>query len=160
MVATGIGVVALRLGLRPVLSGSMRPAFAPGALLVTRQVPADRVRPGDVIVFHPPNGAGDYAHRVTAVDPPGPHPVVTTKGDANPAADPWHAELLGDTVPVVVASLPGAGRVVAAAQRPALRSALVLVAGLVVLVVGTPAILGPRPRRGAHAAPVRPRPVI
>ncbi|HET7487889.1 MAG TPA: signal peptidase I [Acidimicrobiales bacterium] len=152
MLATAAAVVVFHVGVRPVLSGSMRPTFGPGSLLVTRQVPVEDVRPGEVIVFHAPAGQGDYAHRVTSLTPAD-RPVVTTKGDANPAVDPWKAELLGRSVPVVVTSVPGVGRVLSAAQEAGIRVALIVFAGLVVLVVGVGGILGPRPPAGAHARP-------
>src|ERR1044071_1341103 len=37
-----------------VLSGSMRPHFAPGSLVVATPVPVHDVRPGDVITFQTP----------------------------------------------------------------------------------------------------------
>lgn len=156
MLAAAGAIVVFDLGAKPVLTGSMRPSFGPGAAIVTREVRASDVRTGDVIVFRPPNQAAEYAHRVVSLtdDPLG--PVITTKGDANPAPDGWKARLVSDSVPVVVASIPHAGRLMVAVQGPGARVALALVAGLVVLVVGTRRILGPRPAPGIRIARVHP----
>jgi len=84
-----------------VLTGSMRPHFAPGSLVVDTPVSTASVRPGDVITFHAPTPDHRVVtHRVVRVlaDPAGTgQPVVVTKGDANPVADPWKARLEGST---------------------------------------------------------------
>src|SRR4051794_6710398 len=104
VLAIGAGKLVLHLGLAPVLTSSMRPSFAPGDAVVTRPVPVSRLRPGMVVVFVPPGHSSAYAHRIVAVDGPPSRPVLTTKGDANPAADHWRATLSGPTVPQVVTS--------------------------------------------------------
>jgi signal peptidase I len=161
MLAAAAAVFWLHLAFQPVLSGSMRPAFAPGSVILTRSSPASQVKAGDVIVFRPPNHAAAYAHRVTSISGDPAHPVVTTKGDANPAADPWKAQLDGGPVPVVIWSVPAVGRVLVAAHSGGPRILLALFSGLVFLVIGTRSILGPVPSapptrlRPAHAAGAR-----
>lgn len=146
VVAAGV-VVALPLQLSPVLSASMSGTFEPGALLVSRPVPAGQVRPGDVIVFTPPDARDRYAHRVVDVEPSAAGPVVVTRGDANPAPDPWRARLEDPAVPQVVGAVPHLGHLVAAASAPGTRAALLAVAGLLLCLTGTRLLLGPAPSR-------------
>ena len=103
-----------------VQTGSMAPALPAGAVLVERHVPLAELRPGAVITFHAPTARAPLlTHRVLTVERPGGRTVVRTQGDANPGPDPWEAELLGDRVWVVVASLPWGGELVDAVRSPA-----------------------------------------
>lgn len=77
-----------------IVTGSMRPAYSPGDLIVVSPQRASAVRPGDVITFaHPRIRGRTLTHRVVKVQS-GP-PVapgwlaITTKGDANPAPERW-----------------------------------------------------------------------
>jgi signal peptidase len=106
-----VSVVTMHLGVRPVLTGSMRPDYGPGAILFTRRVPISSLRPGMIVLFIPPGEHAEYAHRITTVTGPADSPIITTKGDANTAADPWHAKLPAPYVNQVIGSLPGLGRV-------------------------------------------------
>src|SRR5664280_1359908 len=105
-----VSVFTLHLGVRPVLTGSMRPDYGPGAVLLTRQVPLAAVHPGMIVLFVPPGDHAEYAHRITSVTGPASAPIITTKGDANEVADPWHARLTTPSVSQVVGSVPGIGR--------------------------------------------------
>lgn len=138
-------VLTLHLGFRPVLTGSMRPTYGPGALLVTRPVPVSSVRPGMIVVFTPPGEQVQFAHRVATVTGSSSHPVITTKGDANPAPDPWHAELTSATVPEVVTSVPWVGRLLIG-MRGSVQLVLIVFGGLVAIVAGTRWILRPSGR--------------
>ncbi|PRY39596.1 signal peptidase I [Umezawaea tangerina] len=134
-VAGAVLVVGFRVGFAPVLSPSMSPAFDPGALLVTRPVDARSVEVGDVVVLPRPDAPGErYAHRVVEVDRAQVEPLVRTKGDNNTAADPQRLRLTSDTVPVVVGHVPWIGRVALLGQYAWLKAALVVFAGLCVLV--------------------------
>lgn len=88
-----IGVVAVGTGnwqIRPILSGSMRPHFPIGGVLVTERVPTSSLRVGDVAVFHPPDDpAITYMHRIVWLEHKGGSLLIRTKGDANPTVDPW-----------------------------------------------------------------------
>ena len=106
-----VSVVTLHLGVRAVLTGSMRPDYGPGAVLLTERVPTSSVRPGMIVLFVPPGEHVQFAHRITSVSGPKDAPVITTKGDANKAGDPWHAKLVTPTVNRVIGSLPALGRV-------------------------------------------------
>src|ERR1700742_1752116 len=81
-----------------VLSGSMRPTFGPGDLLVLRPEPVSQVRVGQVITYAIP--VGDHhieSHRVVWVRHRDGYTTVRTRGDANGADDPWSAVLRGQT---------------------------------------------------------------
>src|SRR5438132_7319626 len=84
----GIGL-APRLGFyRPltVLSGSMRPAFVPGDVVIVTPERLRDVRVGQVITYAIPVGDRHVeTHRVILVLRAGEHPAVITKGVANAA---------------------------------------------------------------------------
>src|SRR5438105_2199559 len=96
----GIGLLP-QLGLyRPVtvLSGSMRPTFSPGDMIIVRPEPLQAVRVGQVISYQVPVGIHQVeTHRVISVLRRGANPVVQTQGDANNWKDPWTARLQGKT---------------------------------------------------------------
>jgi signal peptidase I len=96
----GLGLLPRTGWYRPVtvLSGSMKPAFAPGDMVVVTPEPLRDVRVGQIISYRIP--IGDHhiqTHRVVKIVRGGAHPLVRTKGDANDGADPWTAELHGTT---------------------------------------------------------------
>ena len=137
-------VVTMHLELRPVLTGSMRPTYGPGALLVTRPVPVENLHKGMIVAFAPPGEHAEFAHRITSVTGPPSAPIITTKGDANPAADPWHAQLTTTTVPEVVATVPWVGRLMVGLRGP-LQLLLIIAGGLCAAAAGTRWIMRPRP---------------
>jgi signal peptidase I len=101
------------------LSGSMKPYFSPGDMLVLTPAPLRHVRRGWVISYQIP--LGDHhvqTHRVVQVVRGGDHPLVRTKGDANNGADPWVAEMHGSTVWRVRAVVPHAGQVIVWLRTP------------------------------------------
>jgi signal peptidase I len=120
VVALALAYGALRLAdWRPltIVTGSMRPTYSPGDLVVVSPQRASAVRPGDVITFaHPRRRGQTLTHRVMSVQA-GP-PVapgwlaITTKGDANPAPERWTIRSTG-TVGRVRAHLPGVGEIAA-----------------------------------------------
>ena len=120
LVALAVAYGALRLAdWRPetIVTGSMRPAYAPGDLVIVSPQRASAVRPGEVITFaHPRRRGRTLTHRVMSVQS-GP-PVapgwlaITTKGDANPAPERWTIRS-GGTVGRVRAHLPRAGEIAA-----------------------------------------------
>ena len=143
-----LAIVGLHVSTRTVLTGSMRGTFDPGALVLARPMPVSAVRPGDVIVFTPPGHSTPYTHRVVTVTGSPAHPVITTKGDANPAPDSWKARLNGPTVPHVFAAVPHLGQLLLALHGRGLHTALLALLGMVLTVSGTRFILGsPQPRR-------------
>jgi len=114
-----------------VLSGSMKPYFSPGDLIVVTREPARDVRVGQVISYHIPTGDHHVqTHRVVAVVRRGNHPLVQTKGDANEARDPWTARLNGSTVWKVRLVVPRAGSLIVWMRNPIVRIATVFLAPL------------------------------
>ena len=145
--AASIAVFWLHMGIRPVLSGSMRPTYGPGWAIITRPLPVSQVRRGDIVVFTPPGETAQFAHRVMSVSGSRSHPVITTKGDANPVADPWHARLEGNTVPEVVGEVPWLGYAIVGIKDNFARVFLIALVGLGICWMGTRAILGEAPSR-------------
>jgi signal peptidase len=119
-----LGVIGLgpRLGFYrtvTVLSGSMQPTFAPGDVLIVTREPLRDVHVGDVITYAIP--LADHhveSHRVIRIVRKGDHPIVVTKGDANSAADPWRAELQGDSVWQMRGKIPWLGRLILVLRAP------------------------------------------
>jgi signal peptidase I len=134
---TAAGLLAMGYRVSPVLSASMTPTYRAGDAIVTKPVPARSLRPGMIPVIIPPGEAVPYAHRITTVSGSPSALVVTTKGDANPLADPWHARIDARRVPVVVAAVPTLGRVLVWIHGRALRAVLLALLGLLVTGVGT-----------------------
>lgn len=85
---------------------SMGTAAPVGTLLWVAPVDGRDVHVGEVISFHPPQLPNiTYTHRVRAIAANG---EITTKGDANPAADPWTLQP-GDVTGRVAARWWGVG---------------------------------------------------
>ncbi|HVD49077.1 MAG TPA: signal peptidase I [Gaiellaceae bacterium] len=145
----GLGLaifVLVLLGLLPhtgwyrtetVLSGSMKPAFAPGDLIVVRPERLGDVRVGQMISYHIP--VGDHhvqTHRVIAVVRRSGKTLVRTKGDANNAADPWLAELHGTTAWRVQGVVPKAGWGIVWLRSPHVRTLAVFGLPLLLALFG------------------------
>lgn len=132
LVVLGVCVAAplLHIGFSPVLTGSMRPAYAPGDLLITAQADVSSLRPGQIAVFTPPGESTPFAHRITTIAGSPTAPVLTTKGDANPAPDSWRATLTQPQVPVVIATVPAIGSALLWIQNPVQRALLTALFGL------------------------------
>jgi signal peptidase len=114
-----------------IVSGSMSGTYDRGSLVFDEVVPVRELRVGDVITYRPPPGAGPaglVTHRIVAIEAGG---RLRTKGDANPAVDPWTFRLTGPRQARVVASVPYAGHALAALSDRRVR----------MLVVGVPAAL-------------------
>lgn len=143
MVGSAVSIFVFNMGISPVLTGSMRGTFDPGAVVLTKPVPVETVQVGDVLVFQPPGTTDSYTHRVVTVTADEQGPVITTKGDANPVIDPWKAQLSGPVAQEVVTAVPHVGHAVVAIQSGNLRPFLLAIAGLVFTVMGVRAALGP-----------------
>jgi signal peptidase I len=136
-VAGAAVVVIERVGFAPVLSPSMRPAFAPGDLLITRAEPARDVRVGQVVALPVPDAPGQrYVHRIVSVTHKLGDPVVVTKGDNNPTKDPQALRITSNDVPLVVGHVPGAGRLALVTRGAPLRIAIfAFIAGCILVSV-------------------------
>ncbi|MEA2280496.1 MAG: signal peptidase [Solirubrobacteraceae bacterium] len=136
-----VALVALpaALGMRRyvIVSGSMTGTYDRGSLVFDEVAGTAALRPGDVITYRPPPQAGvDHVitHRIASIRTVHGMRVFRTKGDANPAADPWSFRLTGGRQARVRWSLPYAGFAFAALADPKLRIWLLSVpAGLIAL---------------------------
>lgn len=118
-----------------VLSGSMRPTFSAGDLLVLRPEPVQRLRVGQMLTYRIPVGDRHLeTHRVVRILRGGAEPIVQTKGDANAGRDPWTATLHGKTAWTVTWVIPGVGRVLLWLEQPLFKLGLLLCVLALVLV--------------------------
>jgi len=86
-------IVPQYLGLEAYIveSGSMAPEMPTGSVIYMQEIPADRIKTGDVIVFTPNDSRLDaerVTHRVTDTREGNYTVEFKTKGDANPSPDP------------------------------------------------------------------------
>ncbi len=118
-----------------ITSGSMTGTYDTGSVVYARNVPTAELRIGEVITYAPPAGAGPtelVTHRIAQITRgPDGQRVFRTKGDANPAADPWRFELPEAQQARVALSVPLAGYVFIALADRDLR----------MLLIGGPALL-------------------
>lgn len=120
---------------RPVLSGSMRPIFPIGGVLVTERVPTSSLQVGDVAVLHPPGNPGiTYIHRIVWLERRGNETLVRTKGAANPTVDPWTARIDGPVAYEGRFVVPYIGYAAVWVHSPAGRRILLILAGAAFLV--------------------------
>ena len=145
LVAAAMLVPAL-LGLeRYVITGdSMDGTYDRGSIVLSKVVPADELRVGDVITYDPPGesgGGGLVTHRIVSLGSgPRGQTLVRTKGDANENPDPGQLRLGGAGQARAELSVPFLGYAFAALGIrevrmlvigvPAALIALVLLAGL------------------------------
>jgi signal peptidase len=104
----------------PVLSNSMAPDMPKGSLAIARPLEREAVSTGDVVIFTAPIGPDRRViHRVTnvvgaaqadqIVDWNPNKLYMETKGDNNPAADPWIVTISDDIVWRASTVVPSAG---------------------------------------------------
>lgn len=121
---------------------SMEPAFSYGSLLITRSTVSEHVSPGDIVVFSEPlENKVNIVHRVISLETKGGRILAQTKGDHNPAADPFLVPLDKD-VQVVMKVIPYVG-LVSAAATPAMGWNLIGLAAL----LGARFLLHKRPKK-------------
>jgi signal peptidase I len=119
-----------------VLSGSMRPYFSPGDMIIVTPEPSRDARVGQVLSYHIP--VGDHhvqTHRIVNVVRGGEHPVIRTKGDANNARDPWSARLDGSTAWRVRLVVPKLGWMIVWLRDPLLKLLTVFLAPALFAVI-------------------------
>jgi signal peptidase I len=74
-----------------ITSGSMTPTLPVGDLVASRPVSPAQLRPGDIVTFRHPGLRVLVTHRVVETRRTGGWMEVTTRGDANTAAEVWRA---------------------------------------------------------------------
>ena len=107
-----VAIIWFAVGLFPVhpttvISGSMRPTLDVGDVVIIAKVPADSVKPGDIIQFREAEGI-TTVHRVVEIQEIEGNMVFVTQGDDNskPDSDPVLAD---NVVGKVVFNIPKVG---------------------------------------------------
>ena len=143
-----------------VVSGSMRPTFQAGDLVVVGRPVASGLRAGMVVAFHAPGSPQRLTtHRIYRLQPKPYGLFVQTKGDANAAPDPDFTPA-SDITGVMQGRLPHVGRLISLVQSPLGRVLLLALPLMLIAVAQTRELLrGPRGPRSPRppAVPRRPR---
>lgn len=117
-----------------IVGGSMSGTFERGSLALTHEVPVEDLRVGDVITYRPPPETGIeqlVTHRIIDIHDDAGTRTFRTRGDANPAPDPWTFHLADRRQAVVATTMPLVGWALIALGNPTLR----------ILAIGLPAAL-------------------
>ncbi|WP_330328486.1 signal peptidase I [Streptomyces sp. NBC_00536] len=139
--ALGVGRFCFDLRYVPVLTGSMAPGMPTGSLVVLAPLHPKDIRVGEVIAFKPPApygepGGAPVIHRVLTRTRTDGTTVITTKGDANPVADPWRIRLDSGTFGKAVTHVPYAGGAVTWIRSLGGFGSVAIAAGVLVLALG------------------------
>lgn len=102
------------------LTGSMRPTYPVGTVLVDVPEPTSHLRVGQVLTYQiPTEDHRVVSHRVLSVQrQPDGTTMVQTKGDANNGPDPWRARITDPTVWTVRGKVPYLGSVLLWLRQP------------------------------------------
>jgi signal peptidase I len=95
-----------------IVGPSMTGTYDLGSVVFDKPVPVADLRVGDVITYLPPPQSQVphlVTHRIYSIRHLQGSTVYRTKGDANPAPDPWRFQLGATTQPRVVFAVPYAG---------------------------------------------------
>lgn len=112
-------------------TGSMSPAIPAGSLSLVREVSATEIKVGDIVTVDRP-AALPITHRVTSVAeaPSSAERIITMKGDANEAEDPFPYTV--SSVRIVLASVPNLAYGIVWLQNPWVLASLTLGASALV----------------------------
>jgi signal peptidase len=113
-----------------VVSGSMEPTIATGALMFAVERPISTVSVGDIVTVNRPDGYGLVTHRIIAVENEGDATTLRLKGDANTIPDP--DAYSQSTVGAYLFSIPGMGYVATFFQT---LQGLLVVSGIALVVI-------------------------
>lgn len=108
-VGLAISLFIFKIGFTTLVSNSMSPSIPVGSIVITHQVSTSDIRPGQIVKLPLPDSSAQYVHRVMTADPGKLGVEMTTKGDNNPAQDPWKLAITSSETPVVIASVPLVG---------------------------------------------------
>ena len=151
-VLAGVGIIVYPLiqgtwMVTPVLSGSMRPGFAVGGVVVSERVPVDSLAVRDVIVFNDPfKPSEQIVHRIVHIAKGrSGQLLIITQGDANMVRDPWTLTIPGGHAYLVRWAVPLIGYVSIAYQNH--RGLFLLGAGLVLLLIALSMVFSSRRTR-------------
>jgi signal peptidase len=126
-----------------ITSGSMTGSYDRGSVVFDKVVPVADLEVGDAITYTPPPGSGPsgrITHRIVWIgsDQFG-RQALRTKGDANPAPDPWTFTLDGATQARVAFHVPYVGYLL---SFLAIRQARMVLIGLPALLIAFAVLLG------------------
>ena len=135
----------------PVLSGSMRPGFAVGGVVISERVRVSQLMVHDVIVFRRPDKPFEQmVHRVTKLAKEGSGQfLINTRGDANTVRDPWTLTIRGKYAYRVRWSLPLIGYAAVAYENN--RGVALLLAGLVLIAIAVAEVVKPLRREKTNS---------
>lgn len=155
-IAVAILTAVVHIHVMRVATPSMEPTIRVGDVVVVREESTADLDAGEMVVLPVPDAGGAmYVHRLTSVRVDDGQVIVTTKGDANPAPDPWELRIDSATVPLVIGQIPVPG-VFAGSSGPGLTRLLVAV---LLALVATPMMVsiirGMRVGSRLRALPVR-----
>ena len=106
-VAATIASLMIQIGFARVASGSMKPTFNAGDIIITRSISKDQIRISDVLLLpYPDNPNLYYSHRILGLRDGETGPIVKTKGDWNPVPDSWELEITSPRARKVIGVLP------------------------------------------------------
>jgi signal peptidase len=127
-------------------TGSMRPTLNPGDVAVLTSEPTAKLRPGQIVAFHPPGEpALTVIHRVFSIRRTALGVVIRTKGDANNAPDEWSARIAGATVWRESLKAPAVGYLAVWSQQRPVRLGILIVVVILGLSLPLGRIWKPKP---------------
>ncbi|MDQ1687986.1 MAG: signal peptidase [Frankiaceae bacterium] len=102
------------------LTGSMRPTYPVGSVLVDRPQPTSSLQVGQVLTYAiPTDDHRVVSHRVISVKQDGEGAyLIRTKGDANNGPDPWVARVTDQRVWTARGVIPHAGSLILTLRGP------------------------------------------
>lgn len=140
VVMVGVLLLPRAFGLTPyvVTSGSMRPTFEPGAVVLTKDVPAAELAAGDIVTFQTPVDVTTHriVERRVVGEGAAAETTFETRGDANNASDTDRLDsrnVLGK----VRYAVPGVGYLIELVRTPLGLGALVALFALAAFTGGS-----------------------
>ena len=130
-----------------VTGGSMGSAVPRGSIVFEKKTRTAELRVGDVITYRPPAREQRITHRIVWIGGTPAQRVFRTKGDVNPAPDPWTFTLPANEQPRAVFHVPLAGYPIAALSIRAVRMAAIGGPALGIAVVALAALWRDRRRQ-------------
>lgn len=139
IVAPSVAHSQFGIGFSPILTGSMRPYAQPGDLFVTKTTQASKLKVGDIILVTSQSTGVFYSHRIVSIAKVSNSLRITTKGDANSAAEATpYAVSPNELVPRNIARVKWIGRPLVYLSSVQGRQAaliLIVIANLIALVM-------------------------
>lgn len=130
-----VAVLSGNWQIRPILSGSMQPGFSIGGVAITQTIPTNKLKVGDVAVFHVPYLKNTtYIHRIISLNKSNNQYIIRTKGDDNQSADPWLLKITSSKSYVARFTLPFIGYLAVWIHSYSGRKILLTIAGALAII--------------------------